>query len=163
MQQVGATPEAKQHFGAPVSSKRENEQPENKVKVHYEMSVDCHVPFFLCYRIVIKKRECTSIVCLCFPALSKQDLTEGSMLEPPKAATSPNSRGICTQSCNSTPSFGESTKRFGSAINRNKSVKIKQYMYQNQHIACRAHSSMPGCLCICLILFYPIYILFSLL
>ena len=119
--------------------------------------------FFLCYRIVIKKRECTSIVCLCFPALSKQDLTEGSMLEPPKAATSPNSRGICTQSCNSTPSFGESTKRFGSAINRNKSVKIKQYMYQNQHIACRAHSSMPGCLCICLILFYPIYILFSLL
>ena len=29
MQQVGATPEAKLHFEAPVSSKQENEQPEN--------------------------------------------------------------------------------------------------------------------------------------
>lgn len=63
----------------------------------------------------------TSIDCRCLPALSKQDLTDGSMFEPPKAATSPSSRGIWTQSCRRTPSFGASTNRLGSAINRNKS------------------------------------------
>lgn len=59
--------------------------------------------------------------CRCLPAFSKQHLTEGSMLDPPNAATSPSSRGIWTQSCRRTPSFGASTNRLGSAISRNKS------------------------------------------
>jgi hypothetical protein len=50
-------------------------------------------------------------------------LTDGSMFDPPNAATSPNSRGIWTQSCKRTPSFGASTNRLGSAIRRNKSRK----------------------------------------
>lgn len=58
---------------------------------------------------------------LSFPAFSKQLRTEGSIFEPPKAATSPSWRGTWMQSCKSSPNLRWSTKRLGSAISRNKS------------------------------------------
>jgi len=58
---------------------------------------------------------------LSFPAFSKQLRTEGSIFEPPKAATSPSCRGTWMQSCKSSPNLRWSTKRLGSAISRNKS------------------------------------------
>lgn len=64
----------------------------------------------------------TSMEVLSFPAFSKQLRTDGSILEPPKAATSPSWRGTWMQSCKSSPNLRWSTNRFGSAISRNKSI-----------------------------------------
>lgn len=70
----------------------------------------------MCYWIRL-----TSITFLFFPAFSKQLRTEGSMLEPPNDATSPNCRGSCIQSWSNRPSLRWSTNRLGSAINRKRS------------------------------------------
>lgn len=64
----------------------------------------------------------TSMEVLSFPAFSKQLRTDGSILEPPKAATSPSWRGTWMQSCKSSPNLRWSTNRLGSAISRNKST-----------------------------------------
>lgn len=52
-------------------------------------------------------------------AFSKQDLTEGSTLEPPKEASSPKTRGIWMQSCRSSPSLRSVARRCWSAMSLN--------------------------------------------
>lgn len=56
-------------------------------------------------------------------AISKQLRTLGSMLEPPKAAISPRSLGICTQSWSRRPSCRSSAQPLPSAMSRNRSEK----------------------------------------
>jgi hypothetical protein len=61
----------------------------------YEYSkVLTKIKYFLYFKIKKQTQMVTSMDCRCFPALSKQHLTDGSMFDPPNAATSPNSRGI---------------------------------------------------------------------
>ena len=64
----------------------------------------------------------TSIKFLSPVAFSKQLLTDGSTLEPPKAANSPNTLGIWMQSWRRRPSFLSVALRCWSAIRRNMST-----------------------------------------
>ena len=56
-------------------------------------------------------------------AFSKQDLTDGSTLEPPKEASSPKTRGIWMQSCKRSPSLRSVARRCWSAMSLNMSVE----------------------------------------
>ena len=86
-----------------------------KKKYHQFMKPNISQYVVACYDLL------TSINCLSPVAFSKQLLTEGSTLLPPKAASSPSTRGIWIQSCSSRPNFLSVALRCWSAISRNMS------------------------------------------
>lgn len=110
-----------------------------KVEINVTSSIN---PKHTLYTLTI--RVITSITVLSFPAFAKQLLTDGSILDPPKAAISPNCLGNCMQSCSNKPSLRWSTKRFGSAIRRYRSRR--KYDIKMTHLHVRENRLARKCL-----------------